>query len=66
MLDDLRSQRVINWCCICRRDVEIVDHLLLHRDVARVIWRERNNRNFEDCEKTDEELNNFYFCILYH
>jgi hypothetical protein len=29
---------VIDRCCMCKMNGEIVDHLLLHCDVARVLW----------------------------
>ena len=27
-----------NWCCMCKRAEELVDHCLLHCDVARDLW----------------------------
>lgn len=44
---------------------EIVDQLLLHRDVAR-LYEGRNNRNFEECENSEEELNISIFQNLTH
>jgi len=29
---------VIDWCCLCKRDVEFVDRLLLNCEVACAIW----------------------------
>ena len=29
---------VINWCCMNKRDEETIDHLLMHRPVARELW----------------------------
>jgi hypothetical protein len=39
-LDNLRRQHVIamDRCCMCNRNEEFVDHLLLHCDVAFTIW----------------------------
>jgi hypothetical protein len=39
-LDNLRKWRVIaiDRCCMCKRDGEFVDHLLLHCDVASTLW----------------------------
>jgi hypothetical protein len=28
---------VMDWCCMCKRSEEIVDHLLLHYEVARAL-----------------------------
>jgi hypothetical protein len=39
-LDNLRKKQivVINRCCLCMSDKESVDHLLLHCEVAHVLW----------------------------
>jgi isocitrate dehydrogenase kinase/phosphatase len=29
---------VVEWCVMCKNHGESVDHLLLHYDVARVVW----------------------------
>jgi hypothetical protein len=38
--DNLRRRgiAVIEWCVLCKKHGESVDHLLLHCDVARVVW----------------------------
>jgi hypothetical protein len=30
------------------------------------LWRERNDRNFEDCERMVVEIKSFFFNTLYH
>jgi hypothetical protein len=39
-VDNLRKRNIIivDRCCLCKRDGEIVDHLLLHCDVASTLW----------------------------
>jgi hypothetical protein len=114
-LDNLRKRRVIvvDRCCMCKKNGEYVDHLLLHCDATcalwnaifsrcslswvmprRVVdlfacwwtggrsqsavvwkmvhccliwclWREHNDRQFEDKEKTIEELISFFYYSLY-
>ncbi len=38
--NNLRKQRliVIDWCCMCKRDGETTNHLLLHCFVAQELW----------------------------
>jgi hypothetical protein len=39
-VDNLRKRNIIivDRCCLCKRDVETVDHLLFHCDVASTLW----------------------------
>jgi len=37
-LDNLKKRRVIDRCCMCKKNGESVDHLLLHCEVACVLW----------------------------
>ncbi|KAG2709629.1 hypothetical protein I3760_05G248700 [Carya illinoinensis] len=113
--DNLRKRRIIitDWCCMCKKDGESVNHLLLHCETARAlwcvvfrrvglnwvmpksvlellaswampggnlhvkamwkmvpicimwcIWQERNERTFEDKERTTEELCSYLFSTL--
>jgi hypothetical protein len=36
-LDNLRKRKVIvvDWCCMCKRSGESMDHLLLYYEIAR-------------------------------
>ncbi|KAF5464706.1 hypothetical protein F2P56_014761 [Juglans regia] len=40
--DNLRKRGcvVMNWCYLCKKDGESVDHLLLHCEVTKVLWDE--------------------------
>jgi hypothetical protein len=29
---------VVNWCSMCKKSGEFIDHLLLHCEVARELW----------------------------
>ena len=34
----LKGLHSVNWFCMCRSNGELVDHLLLHSDVAHALW----------------------------
>jgi hypothetical protein len=38
--DNLRKRNVvvIEWCCMCKKNGEFIDHLLLHCEVAYDLW----------------------------
>jgi hypothetical protein len=38
-LDNLRKRQtiVVDWCCMCEKSGEIVDHLLLHYEIANAL-----------------------------
>jgi hypothetical protein len=40
MIHNLWKRRlvVLDWCCMCKRDEETIDHLLLHSPIARELW----------------------------
>jgi hypothetical protein len=39
-LDNLRRRNfvVVEWCCMCQKSEESVDHLLIHCEVSRELW----------------------------
>ena len=39
-IDNLRSRKVVvvDWCCMCKRNGVITDHLLLHCPVSQELW----------------------------
>jgi hypothetical protein len=40
MLDNLRKKNVVvvEWCCMCKKSGESIDHFLIHCEVARELW----------------------------
>jgi hypothetical protein len=38
--DNLRKRRVVlvDWCCLCNKDGESLDHLFLHCSMAKQLW----------------------------
>jgi hypothetical protein len=115
-IDNLRKRHVLilDWCCMCKKAGETVDHLLLHcpfawelwsmvfelfgvlwvmpRSIVEMlecwqgnfgkhrncliwrvvphclmwsIWRERNGRSFEDCERSYVEIKLFFLRSLW-
>jgi hypothetical protein len=39
-----RNIVVVGWCCMCKKNGETVDHLLLHCEIARALWHTIFNR----------------------
>ena len=35
-----RGLLLVNWCCMCRCSREMVDHLLIHYEIAHALWSE--------------------------
>ena len=114
-INNLRKRQILilDWCCMCKRNGELVDHLLIHCSIAfdlwsmvftlfgihwvmpktvvellacwqgkfgrhrnfaiwmamphclmLCIWRERNNRHFEDLERLVANLKLFFLKTL--
>jgi hypothetical protein len=40
-LDNLRKRNVVvvEWCCMCKKSEKSIDHLLIHCEVVRELWR---------------------------
>ena len=39
-LDQLHKSgwSLVNWCVLCKEEIESIDHILLHYDKARMAW----------------------------
>jgi hypothetical protein len=39
-MDNLRKKNIIvmEWCCMCKKSEESIDHLFLHCEVAIEVW----------------------------
>jgi hypothetical protein len=39
-MDNLRKRHIIvvDWCCMCKKSGELVDHLLLNCQIATALW----------------------------
>jgi hypothetical protein len=37
-VSNCRNLIVVDWSCMCKKIEEIVNHLLLHNEVARALW----------------------------
>jgi hypothetical protein len=40
IMDNLRKRHVtvVDWCCMCKKSGEFVDHLLLHCEMVSALW----------------------------
>jgi hypothetical protein len=64
IMDNLRKWHVIviDWCCMCKRGVETVDHLFLHYEIVSVVWRVVFSHLGLACVMP-RRVTNFFFCL---
>ena len=36
----MRGLHLVNWCCMCHCNEEMIDHLLIHCEIAYALWSE--------------------------